>query len=579
MEHAAEDILALTEENKQLKKELRMAQRELNQRARTISATERNFALKMNMSRALAAENEKHQQFLWYMMKSSADLLILLDSDLNVAYGSDLFLKIVGAAFINEVAGKRIDDIYSRFTNGDLFETIMRELLECVNYNEMRRCDIFADIGKNAERRAFRVTYVPMYDNELKGVIINWSDTTDIIKAKIDAEEANKSKSNFLATMSHEIRTPLNAIIGISQIQLQKYGLPPEYSAALEKIFTSGNHLLGIINDILDLSKIETGKFELSDVEYYLPNLINDAVQLNIVRIGSKPIDFILDLEDGLPSRMCGDELRLKQILNNLLSNAIKYTEKGYVKLLIRHYWENGEIRLRFVVEDTGQGLKMKDQSRLFSEYVRFNSDANRTTEGTGIGLNITQNLVKMMNGTIKAQSSYGCGSIFTVEVTQLAVECPPLGTKLAEKLRDFTFMGERQISTIQTIIDPMPYGNVLVVDDVETNLYVAEGLLEPYELNIDTAISGFVAIDLIEHGRTYDIIFMDHMMPEMDGIETTQKLRALGYKGTIVALTANALVGNGEMFKQNGFDDFIPKPIDANLLNNCLNKYVRKEE
>ena len=396
------------------------------------------------------------------------------------------------------------------------------------------------------------------------------------------AEAANRTKSNFLASMSHEIRTPMNAIIGIAQIELQKDDLREEYTVALDKIYNSGNNLLGIINDILDMSKIETGKMELNPVEYDVPSLINDAVQINVVRIGSKSIEFTLDIDKDLPSRLYGDELRLRQILNNLLSNAIKYTEKGIVKLSVNHISRGGappageDITLRFIVEDSGQGLKPEDQERLFSEYSRFNVEANRATEGTGLGLNITRRLIDMMGGAITVESEYGKGSVFTVTVKQKTVKCPPIGEEVAQRLRNFTFTGARQTAKLQIIREQMPYGSALVVDDVETNLYVAEGLLAPYKLRIETAISGFAAIEKIKNGNSYDVIFMDHMMPKMDGIETARRLREMGYKGVIVALTANALTGNDEMFSKHGFDGFIPKPIDIRHLNAALNRFVR---
>jgi len=396
------------------------------------------------------------------------------------------------------------------------------------------------------------------------------------------AEASRKAQTEFLAAMSHEIRTPMNAIIGITQIQMQKEELPKEYSQALYKIYASGINLLGIINNILDISKIESGKFEIKSSEYDVPCLINDSVQVNISRIGSKEIKFLIDVDENLPLRLCGDELRLKQILNNLLSNAIKYTSSGYVKLSVSHSIQDGsDITLRFTVEDTGQGMKGEDQELLFSEYMRFNTAANRTTEGTGLGLNITRKLVEMMDGTIQVQSESGKGSTFIVEVKQEAADCgifdtEPIGAQLAEKIKNFTFSGDRQMSMMQFIRFPMPYGKVLVVDDLEANLYVAEGLLAPYKLEIETADSGFAAIEKIESDKSYDIIFMDHMMPTMDGVQTTQKLRAQGYTGVIVALTANALVGNEDIFKQKGFDGFIAKPIDLQQLNAALNTFIR---
>jgi len=392
--------------------------------------------------------------------------------------------------------------------------------------------------------------------------------------AKTRSDEASRSKSHFLATMSHEIRTPLNAVIGIAQIELQKDDIPEEYSSAFEKIFNSGNSLLGIINDILDMSKIESGKMEIFPDEYDMPSLINDAVHLNIGRIGTKPIEFILSVDGTLPLKLIGDELRLKQILNNLLSNGFKYTDSGFVKLTVTHADEADEVALHFIIEDTGQGMKPEDLEMLFSEYSRFNASINRATEGTGLGLSITKKLIEMMNGTISAESEYGKGTVFTVIIKQTAVDCDIIGEELASQLRDFTFHGDKY--TVQTTHEQMPYGKVLIVDDVDINLYVAEAMMASYGLTIETVLSGFDAVNLVNAGNTYDVIFMDHMMPQMDGIETTQKLRQSGYRGCIVALTANALVGNSEMFMDNGFDGFISKPIDVVQLDDILNKFIR---
>ncbi|MCL2186956.1 MAG: ATP-binding protein [Treponema sp.] len=392
---------------------------------------------------------------------------------------------------------------------------------------------------------------------------------------KEEAEKANNSKSNFLAAMSHEIRTPLNAVIGIAAIEMQDESLSEKQITAFEKIQNSGNTLLGIINDILDMSKIETGRMTLNPIEYDVPSLIHDTIQLNIVRIGSKPINFKLSVDENLPLKLLGDELRLKQILNNLLSNAIKYTDKGQVHLSVNYKLINEDILIEFIVSDTGQGMKEEDRNKLFSEYSRFNTEANRSIEGTGLGLNITKKLVEMMNGNISVESEYGKGSVFTVTVKQQSVNSPSIGAELAQRLISFSFTNKYHNKKVFTR-EPMPYGSVLVVDDVDTNLYVARGLLLPYKLKIEMASSGFAAIEKIESGKNYDIVFMDHMMPRMDGIETTKKLRESGYTGIIVALTANALTGNNEMFAKNGFDGFIPKPIEIRQLNAALNKFIK---
>ena len=392
---------------------------------------------------------------------------------------------------------------------------------------------------------------------------------------KEEAEKANNTKSNFLATMSHEIRTPLNAVIGIAKIEMLDESLPEKHMAAFEKIHNSGNTLLGIINDILDMSKIETGKMTLNPVEYDVPSLIHDTIQLNIVRIGSKPIEFKLNVDENIPLKLLGDELRLKQILNNLLSNAIKYTDKGQVYLSVNYKKINEDVMLVLSVSDTGQGMKEEDKEKLFSEYSRFNTETNRSIEGTGLGLNITKKLVEMMNGNISVESEYGKGSTFSVTVKQQSVNSKIIEEEVAQRLISFNFTSKSQNE--QAIIrELMPYGKVLVVDDVDTNLYVARGLLSPYKLRIELADSGFAAIEKIKSGKKYDVLFMDHMMPQMDGIETAKKLRESGYIGIIVALTANALAGNDEFFAQNGFDGFLPKPIDVRQLNEVLNKFVR---
>jgi signal transduction histidine kinase/DNA-binding response OmpR family regulator len=398
-----------------------------------------------------------------------------------------------------------------------------------------------------------------------------------ITKRQFEAEAANRAKSAFLARISHEIRTPMNAILSISEIQLQKESLPPEMEEALGKIYNSGYLLLGIINDILDLSKIEAEKLELTPVQYDVASLINDAIHLNIVRYDSKPIEFKLQADENIPSTLFGDELRIKQILNNLLSNAFKYTDAGEIAMSVESETQGEQVTLAFRISDTGQGMTTEQVDKLFDEYTRFNNEANRTTEGTGLGMTITRHLVRMMKGDISVKSEKGKGSVFTVRLPQGKVDDGTLGAEAVESLKQFRLGKLSHLRrTPQIVRDYMPYGKVLVVDDVETNLYVAKGLLAPYGLLVETALSGFETIERIENGAVYDVVFMDHFMPKMDGIEAVQKIRALGYSLPVIALTANAMTGQAEMFQKNGFDGFISKPIDIRQLNASLNQLVR---
>jgi signal transduction histidine kinase/CheY-like chemotaxis protein/HPt (histidine-containing phosphotransfer) domain-containing protein len=395
------------------------------------------------------------------------------------------------------------------------------------------------------------------------------------------AEESNRAKSDFLARMSHEIRTPMNAILGITEIQLQNSSLPLAVREGLERIYNSGDLLLGIINDILDLSKIEAGKLELVNAPYEISSLIHDIVKLNVIRYESKPIEFRLDVSENVPTFMVGDELRIKQILNNLISNAFKYTDKGIIELSLftQAPDKNSGVVLVFRISDTGQGMTPDQVKKLGEKFSRFNLEANRKTEGTGLGMNITRNLVHLMNGNITVESVPGKGSVFTVKLPQECTDTSPIGKELADNLKKLNIGNMTNTRRLQIKQDFMPYGRVLVVDDVETNLYVVRGLLAPYGLSIDIAMSGFEAIDKIRGGAKYDIIFMDHMMPKMDGIEAVKIIRNLDYKGYIVALTANAITGQAEVFLNNGFDDFISKPIDIRQLNAVLNKLIRDKQ
>jgi signal transduction histidine kinase/FixJ family two-component response regulator/HPt (histidine-containing phosphotransfer) domain-containing protein len=407
----------------------------------------------------------------------------------------------------------------------------------------------------------------------------------DLVQAREEAIASADAKSDFLANMSHEMRTPLNAIIGLSQLTLDSGEVDGNAKENCEKVYNSGVTLLGLINDILDISKIESGKFELIQVEYDTPSLINDTVTLNIVRIGSKPITFHLNVDENMPNRLFGDELRIKQIFNNLLSNAFKYTKEGYVDWDISCEQDGDDAWLVSSVRDSGIGIRPMDLEKLFSEYNQVDTKSNRKIEGTGLGLSICKNMVELMDGQITVESEYGKGSTFTVRIKQGKANSVPIGAEVVENLRNFHFSDNKRDRSAKLVRVNIPYARVLVVDDVPTNLDVARGMMKPYGMQIDCAASGPAAIELIRNAELeYSAIFMDHMMPGMDGIEATRIIREeIGseYAKTvpIIALTANAIVGNEEMFLQKGFQAFLSKPIDIMRLDFVVNHWVRDKE
>ncbi|MDR1165537.1 MAG: response regulator [Deltaproteobacteria bacterium] len=405
------------------------------------------------------------------------------------------------------------------------------------------------------------------------------SDLNDIAKS------ASETKTNFLANMSHEMRTPLNAIVGFSELMLNGITKKEERMINLKKIHTAGITLLGIVNDILDISKIESGKFEMVPVEYEIASLINDTVTVNMIRIGGKDITFKVEVDPHIPARLLGDELRIKQICNNFLSNAFKYTREGEVTLALSSALNGEDVWLMISVKDSGIGIKKEDIAKLFSAYNQVDTKSNRMIEGTGLGLSIAKRMAQMMDGTIDVESDYGVGSTFTATIKQRFVSEEAIGKEVAQQLEEFRFQSKKNALSGRLDIRKLPYARILIVDDVQTNLDVARGMLKPYGMTIDCVTSGAQAVNLIRSEKEkYDAILMDHMMPEMDGIEAARIIReeigtAYAQNIPIIALTANAIMGNEKMFLENGFQAYLSKPVNMNAVNRVLEQWVRDPE
>ncbi|MCL1878847.1 MAG: ATP-binding protein [Defluviitaleaceae bacterium] len=401
-------------------------------------------------------------------------------------------------------------------------------------------------------------------------------------QAHAAAEESNRAKSKFLARMSHEIRTPITAVMGISEIELQTAeNLSPRIQESFAKIHSSANLLLGIVNDILDLSKIEAGKMELAHDEYLVPNLIVDIAYLHLAFLNSRDIKFSLLVDQNLPTILLGDSLRVKQIINNLLSNAFKYTESGTVELSLQcRKTEDEFVDLIISIRDTGYGMT-KEQLKILrnSEYTRFHEQENRFIGGTGLGIPIVTNLLNLMDAHMDIESEPGVGTQVVVSIPQKVANAKIIGKEAAARLQQFDEVILSSVQRFDVTPEPMPYGKVLVVDDVDANLYVSSGLLAFYELQVETCCSGSEALEKVKQGMVYDIIFLDEMMPGISGTETMHELRKMNYTHPIVALTANALIGQADEYVRAGFDNFISKPIQAGSLNMILKKYIRDKQ
>jgi signal transduction histidine kinase/DNA-binding response OmpR family regulator len=536
-----------------------------------------------------AYEAHKSLQIILDMLP--VGITIVDPGNYTLLYNNNAFLEIFNfTSYEDQVKGRSVMEFISEYQpDGRKTSDVIAEMYRRNDSAIELQC-----LKAGGEPFIARISFIEILYKGIPASLTILEDMTEEKEYKLMLEntaareqEANQLKSRFLATMSHEIRTPMNVILGVAEIQLQNEYNSPDAEMAFNSIYESGNLLLNIINDILDFSKIEAGKLEIMPFRYDIPSLINDTMQLNRLRYESKPIEFKLKVDENTPLDLFGDELRIKQILNNLISNAYKYTDKGEIELSVNfesdkqseHSSLVEEVVIIFTVRDTGQGMTEEQVEKIFDEYTRFNLETNRAIIGAGLGMNITKRIVEMMDGKITVESRPGKGSVFTVRLPQKQIGREVCGADAVDKLQQYNYQSISRTKKARFIRDYMPYGSVMIVDDVESNLYVAKGMLVPYGLKIDAVESGFEAIEKIKEGNVYDIIFMDHMMPKMDGIEAVKIIRELGYKKRIVALTANAVAGQAEMFLNSGFDGYISKPIDSRELNAMLNIYIRDRQ
>ena len=406
--------------------------------------------------------------------------------------------------------------------------------------------------------------------------MISIVDVTDLMtqarimrELKEKAEHAVAVKSAFLANMSHEIRTPMNAILGMSEMALRG-NLDAEEKDYIEQIQAASEGLLTIINDILDFSKMESGKLQIIESEYEVLTMIKDVASLVQGKVKDKGLALVVRVNPSIPRVLYGDEIRIKQVLINLVNNAVKFTDDGTITIETDYETDRENALLKISVKDTGMGIKEEDLERIFNSFEQSDTFRNRKKEGSGLGLTISKQLLQLMGGSIHVESVYKEGSCFFFEIPQRIIDSAPCG--------DYDGPDHRRARKQEYSKFRAPEAKVLIVDDNMVNLRVAVGLMKPFDMQVDTAKSGMEALAKVQE-KKYHLIFMDHMMPEMDGIETANRIRELEdsyYKDVpIIALTANAINGAREMFIEEGMNDFIAKPISMKELSDKILEWL----
>ncbi|MCL2773345.1 MAG: ATP-binding protein [Oscillospiraceae bacterium] len=554
-----QEIKNLTLENKKLSRELRMTNSFLEKVKLMVEAKE-------TLGNLLTSANMIQRAYTDMLLDFCPNIIFLLDNDGKFVLCTKALINEIGVPNFDYIKNYTYKEIFSKFLSNDTCNRLSQAIEEVINTKQKVILNEYIDFGNKNSLRYYTIELTIVEGMRggnigiTAGILAVFNDLTDFIIEKERAEAANRAKSDFLATMSHEIRTPMNAILGMTEI-ISRSELNGAQRKYLNDIKNSSNSLLTIINDILDFSKIEAGKMEILNGYYNLRELLENLYAMFMPLFKSKNLELYFSVSPNLPHVVYGDDARVRQVLTNILSNGLKYTQEGHVEF---YAWVSEDNMLRVDIHDTGIGIRKEDLKKLFRPFEQLDIRKNKNVVGTGLGLAITNKLCELMNGNLWVESTYGVGSTFSVEIPCITGGEEKEIENKTEEIIDFSAEGAK----------------VLVVDDIDINLSVAEAMLQIFGIDPDLALRGIDAVDLASKTK-YDIIFMDQMMPEMDGFETSKLIRMLGpeYEKTpIIALTANVINNAEQMFLENGFDGFIGKPIEVDSLNLCLRKFLPPE-
>jgi PAS domain S-box-containing protein len=554
---------------KELQKANRKAEREIGRLTKAIDQEKTIATARANQQVARTQAQRERERYLKLLLANSQRSILLLDRGERLAYFAEHFLHISGLT-ADEVTMRPVREVFAKFLSDDDRLAIEQILDEAAQRGETLVKDLWIDAQNSGDARKYTISLSPMLNErgESEGMLLLFYDVTDLERAREQAEAANRAKSEFLSNMSHEMRTPLNAIIGMTTIGLGAHTIDRK-NYAFTKVKEASTHLLGVINDVLDMSKIEANKFELASTSYWFRDMIQRVVDLMSFRVRERKQQFAVHIDDRIPALVYGDEQRLSQVMVNLLSNAIKFTpEGGSVSLAVDLARDEGEVStLAFKISDTGIGITPEQQKRLFQSFSQAESSTSRKYGGTGLGLAISKSIVELMGGSISIESCVGEGSTFSfsVQVTKGDEAQMPVGQPLEDEE-----LARMDLSDYQ----------VILAEDVETNREIVYALLEPSGLKLQSAENGIRAVELFQSDpRAFDLIFMDVQMPQMDGLEATRRIRALddpwAKEVPIVAMTANVFKEDIDRCLAAGMNDHLGKPLDFKEVAQKLHEYL----